>query len=75
MNIGLSATPGATATRVTRYHDIDRGDRYGVSIWEIGVSMWANEMGDDSIDMVVLHIDMGYLVTQTATAIHACHVT
>jgi len=29
-------------------------DRYG---------RWANDMGDDSIDMVISHIDMGYLVT------------
>jgi hypothetical protein len=34
--------------RVTRYDPI--------SIWEI-------DMGDDSIDMVILRIDMGYLVT------------
>jgi hypothetical protein len=24
---------------------------------------WANDMGDDSIDAVILDIDMGYLVT------------
>jgi hypothetical protein len=31
-----------------------RGQRYGT---------WANDMGDDSIDMIILDIDMGYLVT------------
>jgi len=30
------------------------GSRYGI---------WANDMGDDSIDMVILRIDMGYVVT------------
>jgi hypothetical protein len=30
------------------------GYRYGT---------WANDMGDDSIDTVISHIDMGYLVT------------
>ena len=30
------------------------GYRYGI---------WANDMGDDSIDIVNSHIDMGYLVT------------
>jgi hypothetical protein len=25
--------------------------------------MWANDMGDDSIDTVILEIDMGYFVT------------
>jgi hypothetical protein len=29
------------------------GDRNGI---------WPNDMGDDSIDMVISHIDMGYLV-------------
>jgi hypothetical protein len=28
-----------------------------------GYRIWANDMGDDSIDMVILYIDMGYLVT------------
>jgi hypothetical protein len=36
--------------------EIDIGDRYGRSIWEI-------DMGDDSIGMVISHIDMGSLVT------------
>jgi len=30
------------------------GYRYGI---------WVDDMGDDSIDMVILHIDMRYLVT------------
>jgi hypothetical protein len=34
------------------------GYRYGT---------WANDMGDDSIDMVILHIDTGYLVTLRTT--------
>ena len=37
------------------------GDRYGI---------WANDMGDDSIDVVILHIDMGYLVTLVFTCPH-----
>jgi hypothetical protein len=36
--------------RVTRYDPI--------SIWGMGY-----DMGDDSIDTVILHIDMGHLVT------------
>jgi len=32
----------------------DPGYRYGI---------WANDMGDDNIDTVISHIDMGYLVT------------
>jgi len=51
------------------------GDRYGlsdineisigVSIWDVGYryGIWANDMGDDRIDVVILRIDMGYLVT------------
>ena len=27
---------------------------------------WANDMADDMIDMVIVHIDMGYLVTLPA---------
>jgi len=33
--------------------------RYGI---------WANDMGDDNIDTVILHIDMGYLVTLPSAA-------
>jgi hypothetical protein len=29
--------------------------------------IWADDMGDDSIDMVISHIDMGYLVTPRRT--------
>jgi len=29
----------------------------------MGYGIWANDMGDDSIDTVILRIDMGYLVT------------
>jgi hypothetical protein len=32
----------------------------------IGYGIWANDIGDDSIDTVILHIDMGYLVTLPA---------
>jgi hypothetical protein len=51
------------------------GDQYGrsdINEVSIGISkwdmccrywIWANHMGDDSIDMVVLEIDMGCLVT------------
>ena len=38
--------------------------RYGHPGYRYGI--WANDMGDDSIDMVILHIDMGYLVTLPA---------
>jgi len=37
-----------------------------ISIWSSWYSryeIWAIDMGDDSIDMVILHIDMGYPVT------------
>ena len=46
--------------------------RYELSIWDMvyryghpgyQYGIWANDMGDDSIDMVILDIDMGYLVT------------
>jgi len=36
------------------YRHSHPGYRYGI---------WANDMGDDSIDTVILNIDMGYLVT------------
>jgi len=35
--------------------------RYGHPGYRCGV--WANDMGDDNIDMVILHIDIGYTVT------------
>jgi len=40
---------------------IDMRDRYGI---------WAKDMGDDNIDMVISHIDMAYLVTQMESAHH-----
>ena len=43
------------STRVTRYNPI--------SIWEI----WSSDMGDDSIDKVISHIDVGYLVSLLST--------
>ena len=44
------------------------GYRYGHSQYRYGhpgyrYGIWANDMGDDSIDMVILDIDMGCLVT------------
>ena len=52
---------------------------YGLSIWDMvcpygnlpfryghpgyRYRMWANDMGDDSIDMVISYIDVGYRVT------------
>jgi len=61
--------------------NIDMG--YGISIWDTGYrydclpyrhghpgyryGIWAKDMGDDSIDMVISHIDMGYLVTLLPT--------
>jgi len=44
------------------YRHDHRGYRYGI---------WSNEMGDDRIDTVSSHIDMGYLVTLVATCWHA----
>jgi hypothetical protein len=35
--------------------------RYGHPGYRYGI--WANDMGDDSIDIVILYIDMGYLLT------------
>ena len=35
--------------------------RYGHPEYRYGI--WTNDMGDDSIDTVISHIDMGYLVT------------
>ena len=35
--------------------------RYGHPGYRYGI--WANDMGDDSIDTVILYIDVGYLVT------------
>ena len=56
---------------------IDLG--YGISIWLstisiwsswISIWLWANDMGDDSIDMVILLIDMGHLVSLMDSARH-----
>jgi hypothetical protein len=72
---------GITIWEIGRQWDIDRDIDMGyvLSIWDMGYrygylpyrhgqpgyryGIWANDMGDDSIDMVILHIDMGYLVT------------
>jgi len=35
--------------------------RYGHPGYRYGI--WANNMGDENIDMVIFHIDLGYLVT------------
>ena len=35
--------------------------RYGHPGYRYGI--WSIDMGDDSIDMVILHIEIGYLVT------------
>ena len=40
--------------------------RYGHPGHRLGI--WANDMGDDSIDMVILHIDMAYHVTLLRTS-------
>ena len=47
--------------------------RYGYLPYRYGhpgyrYEIWANDMGDDSIDMVILEIDMGYVVTLGPTA-------
>jgi hypothetical protein len=41
------------------------GYRYGISIWDMSHrnGKVIIDMGDDSIDMVILDIDMGYVVT------------
>jgi len=39
----------------------DMGYRYGHPRYRYGI--WDIDMGDDSIDTVILDIDMGYLVT------------
>ena len=63
---------------MTRYdRDIDMGYLVidmgsSISIWSstitiwsswISIAMWDIDMGDDSMDTVILDIDMGYLVT------------
>jgi hypothetical protein len=58
--------------RVTIYDpilisEIDVGDRYGRSDMRYGhpryrYEIWSDDMGDDSIDSVILRIDMGCLV-------------
>jgi len=58
---------------VTRYHpisiwEIELGDpphRYGHPGY--GCEIWADDVGEDSIDTVILDIDMGYLVTLRRT--------
>jgi hypothetical protein len=52
-------------SRVTRHDpisiwEIDMGYRYGI---------WADDMGDRNIDMVILEIDVSYLVTLSARAV------
>jgi len=70
--------------------DRDIGMRYELSIWDMvyryghlpyryghpgyRYGIWANDMGEDSIDMVILDIDMGYLVTLLPT-IRPCPCT
>jgi hypothetical protein len=44
---------------VYRYNNLPYG--YGHPGYRYGI--WSNDMGDDIIDMVILHIDMGYRVT------------
>jgi len=40
------------------------GDRTSLRYrYEYRLGIWANDMADDSIDTVISHIDMGYLVT------------
>jgi hypothetical protein len=52
------------------------GDRYGHLPYRHGhpgyrIEIWANAMGDISIDTVISYIDMGCLVTLAGIA---CHV-
>ena len=42
------------------------GYRYGHPGYRSGI--WADDVEDDSIDMVISHIDMGYLVNLPAAA-------
>jgi len=51
-----------------RYGIWDMGHRYGHPPYRYGhpgyrCGIWANDMGDDSIDMVIQDIDVGYVVT------------
>jgi hypothetical protein len=68
---------GISIWDIGRQWDIDRDIDmiYGLSIWDMvyrhghpgyRYGIWANDMGDDNIDMVILYIDMGYLVTLVA---------
>ena len=47
----------------------DKAYRYGINLPyrygrpEYRYGLWANDKGDDGIDTVISHIDMGYLVT------------
>jgi len=41
--------------------------RYGHPLFRYGI--WANDMGDDHIETVISHIDMGYLVTLLCPAL------
>jgi hypothetical protein len=48
-------------------------DRYGYLPYRYGhlgyrYGVWANNMGDDSIDTDISHIDMGYVVTLSLRA-------
>jgi len=47
---------------VCRYGYLPYG--YGRPGYRYGI--WANDMADDSIDMIISHIDMGHLVTLPA---------
>jgi hypothetical protein len=57
-----------TSIRVTVYPYGDLPYRYGHPGYRYGI--WANDMGDDSIDTVIFHIDMGYLVSLVEPARH-----
>jgi hypothetical protein len=59
MKDGLSIWDMVYRYNYLPYRSGHPGYRYGIR---------ANDVGDDSIDMVILHVDMGYLVTLPAAA-------
>jgi hypothetical protein len=57
MEYGLSIWDMVYRTGYLPYRYGHPGHRYGI---------WINDIGDDSIDKVISHIDMGYLVILSA---------
>jgi hypothetical protein len=54
---------------------LDMVNRYGYTPYRYGhpeyrYGIWANDMGDDSNDKFISHIDLGYLVTLLMALLH-----